>query len=68
MITERTDLSTTYEEADVIIVQKAYQFILDVGIKSIGVICDKLDNFVLLVFFLSKIRLTSQCFRASNRW
>ena len=35
LIIERTDLSTTHEEANVIIVQQAYQFFLDVGIKSI---------------------------------
>ena len=50
MIIERTDLSTTHEEADVIIVQQAYQFILDVSIKSICVICDDTDVFVLLLF------------------
>ena len=35
-IIERTDLSTTQEEADIIIVQRTYQFLLDVGIKSIS--------------------------------
>ena len=62
MIIERTDLSTTYEEADVIIVQQSYQFILDVGIKSIGVICDKTDVFVLLVFFYQKLGLQANVF------
>ena len=51
LIKERTDLSTNHEEADVII-QQAYQFILDVGIKSICVICDNTDAFLLLIFFI----------------
>ena len=38
LIKERTDLSTTHEEADEIIVPQACQFILDVGIKSICVV------------------------------
>ena len=48
LIIERTDLSTTHEEVDVIIVQQAYQFIPDVGIKSNSVICNYTDVFVLL--------------------
>ena len=54
-IIERTDLSTTQEEADIIIVQRTYQFLLDVGIKSISVICDDTDAFVLLAYFYQKL-------------
>ena len=35
LIIERTDLSATHGEADIVIVQQAYQFTLDVGIKSV---------------------------------
>ena len=55
LIIERTGLSTTPEEADVTIVQQAYQLILDVGITSICVFCDDTDVFVLLVFFYQKL-------------
>ena len=51
LIIEKTDLSPTHEEADVIIMQQAHQFILDVGINSICVICSDTDAFALLAYF-----------------
>ena len=62
LIIEGTGLSTTHEEADVTIVQQAYQLILDVGIKSICVICDDTDAFVLLVFFYQKLGVQANVF------
>ena len=68
LIIERTDHSTTHEEADVTVLQQAYQFILNVGIKSICVICIDTYVFVLLAYFFSEIKITSQYFHASNQW
>ena len=48
---QRTNLSATHGEADVIIVQQIYQFNLDVGITSICVICNETDAFELLAYF-----------------
>ena len=67
LIIERTDLSATHEEADVIMVQQAYQFILDAVIKSICVICDDTYVFVLLVLFIRKWAYKPM-FHASNQW
>ena len=53
---------TTHEEVDVVIVQQAYQFILDVGIKSVCVVCDDTDAFVILVFFYQKLGVQANVF------
>ena len=67
LIIERTDLSTTHEEVDVLIVQQAYQFIPDVGIKSNSVICNYTDDFVLLAYFYQKLGLQANVFmQATN--
>ena len=51
LIIQRTNLSATHGEADVIIVQQIYQFNFDVGITSICVICNETDAFELLAYF-----------------
>ena len=62
LIIERTDLSTSHEEADVTIVQQAYQFIIDVSIKSIYVIYDNTNIFVLFAYFYQKLDLQANVF------
>ena len=61
---------TTHEEVDVVIVQQAYQFILDVGIKSVCVVCDDTDAFVILVFFYQKLGVQANVFmqETSGEW
>ena len=64
------DLSTTHAEANVIIVHQAYQFCLDIGIKTICVICDNTDVFVLLAYFYQKLGLQANVFmqKTSGKW
>ena len=47
LIIERNDLPTTNEEADVIIVQQAYHSLTEAAVRSIQVICDDTDVFIL---------------------
>jgi len=54
---ERIDLWTTHEEADVIIVQQVVK-IANEGVKSIRVICDDTDVFVLLMYFFYTLGLS----------
>ena len=56
-IEKRTDLRTTQEEADVIIVQQVFAAINEGS--NVGVICDDTDVFVLLVYFLHKFQVTN---------
>ena len=46
-VTERADLRTTQEEADIIIIQQLFTAVLD-GAKVVKVICDDTDVFALL--------------------
>ena len=46
-LVQRFDLKTTHEEADVIIPQQVVALV-DMGCKTINVICDDTDVFVLL--------------------
>ena len=62
LIIERKDLTTTYEEADVIMVQQAYKSALDSATKSICVVCDDTDVFILLVYFYHKLGLDSKVY------
>ena len=57
LIIERKDLTTTHEEADAIMVQQAYKSALDSATKSICVVCDHTDVFILLVYFYDKLGL-----------
>ena len=66
LIIERTDLTTAHEETNIIIVQQAYQFILDVGTKLICVICNDTDVFVFLVFSIRNWAYKPM-FHASNQ-
>ena len=52
LIIEKTDLEKTQEETDLIMVKQTYQFILDVSIKSVCVICDDTDVFFAYYIFL----------------
>ena len=56
-LTERSDLETFHEEADVIMVQQVAQ-IAQSGAKSISVISDDTDVFVLLLHFYAELDLT----------
>ena len=50
---EHDDLRTTHEEADVIMVQQVAK-VANEGTKSIRVICDDTDVFILLMYFFQK--------------
>ena len=56
-LTERSDLETFHEEADVIMVQQMAQ-ISQSGAKGISVISDDTDVFVLLIHFYAELDLT----------
>ena len=47
---------------NIIIVQQAYQFIIDVGIKFICVICNSTNVFVLFAYFYQKLGLQANVF------
>ena len=59
---ERQDLKTSHEEADSIIVQQAYQAVLDHQFDIVSVICDDTDVLVLLTYFYWKLDLSSTAF------
>ena len=56
---ERDDMSTTHEEADVIMVQQAIKLAKS-GVKSICVLSDDTDVFVLLIHFYYQENLSCQ--------
>ena len=56
-ISQRNDLRTTHEEADIIIVQQMVRVGLD-ETQNIEVICDDTDVFILLLFFYAQQQLT----------
>ena len=60
LIIERADLSTTHEEVNIILVQQAYHFILDVCFKSVCLICSNTDVFVLLHIIIRNCTMTSR--------
>ena len=62
VIINRNDLRTTHEEADLIMVQQAYRYILDNDTKIVTVISDDTDVFVLLVYFYWKLGLKRKVF------
>ena len=62
LIIERIDLSTTHEEANVVRVQQAYQFIFDAGIRSVCVISNSTYIFVLLAYIYQKLGLQANVF------
>ena len=52
-LVQRFDLKTTHEEADVIIPQKVVA-LADMGCKTINIICDDTDVFVLLAHYFAE--------------
>ena len=62
---EKTDLKTTHEEADVIIVQQIVHLALK-GAQSIQVISDDTDVFVLLLHFFALEKLTCRIFMVGS--
>ena len=56
-LVQRFDLKTTHEEADVIIPQQVVA-LADMGCKTINVICDDTDVFVLLAHYFAEESLT----------
>ena len=52
-LVQRFDLKTTHEEADVIIPQQVV-VLADIGCKTINVICDDTDVFVLLAHYFAE--------------
>ena len=67
LIIERKDLTTTYEEADMIMVQQAYKSALESATKWICVVCDDTDVFILLVYFYHKLGLDTKVYiQATN--
>ena len=59
MIIQRSDLRTTHEEADVIIIQQLLS-VVGLGVKSVKIICDDTDVFVLLVHYYIQENLTCE--------
>ena len=57
VLVQRFDLKTTHEEADVIIPQQVVA-LADMGCKTINVICDDTDVFVLLAHYFAKESLS----------
>ena len=53
---DRYDLHTTYEEADVVIIQQAVH-LAATGINSIRVVADDTDEFVLLLYYYTTQQL-----------
>ena len=49
--TERQDLKTSHEEADLLTVQQAYQKVLNHQVDTASVICDDTDVLVLFTYF-----------------
>ena len=62
---ELLDFRTTHEEADVIIIQQVVK-IANMGAKSIRVICDDADVFVLLMYFFQTLGLSCVLTMESN--
>ncbi len=56
-LVQRFDLKTTHEEADLIIPQQVVA-LADMGCKTINVICDDTDVFVLLAHYFAEESLT----------
>ena len=44
-------ITNTHEEADVIIVNQAYDAVLQSGVGRVNVVCDDTDVFALLTYF-----------------
>lgn len=63
-VSEREDLRTTQEEADIIIVQQMVR-IAETGVSSIKVICEDTDVFVLLILSTS---ITNNLWSAMYAW
>ena len=59
---ERQDLKTLHEEADLIMVQQAYQKVLDHQVDIVFVICDETDVLVVLTYFYWKLDLSSSVY------
>ena len=59
VIIQRSDMRTTYEEADVIIIQQLLS-VVELAVKSVKIICDVTDVFVLLVHYYITENLTSE--------
>ena len=62
LIIERKDLTNTHEEADVIMIQQAYKSALDSVTKSIFLVRDDIDVFILLVYFYHKLGLDTKVY------
>ena len=59
---ERQDLKTLHEEVDLIMVQQAYQKVLDHQVDIVFVICDETDVLVVLTYFYWKLDLSSSVY------
>ena len=59
-LVQRIDLNTTYEEADSIIPQQVMA-LADVGCKTVNVICDETDVYVLLAIYIAVQWKAFQC-------
>ncbi|MES9884040.1 MAG: hypothetical protein ABW185_24600 [Sedimenticola sp.] len=59
-ITDRLDLTTTHEEADIIIVQQVINEVTNDSNTKVQVLCDDTDVFVLLVYFYWSLHMSCQ--------
>ena len=58
----RDDLKTTQEEADLILEQQAYQYVLDNWTSTVSVISENTGAFVLLAYFYWNLNLKNKIF------
>ena len=56
---QKIRVTNTHEEADVIMVNQAYDAVLQNGVGRVLVVCDDTDVFALLTYFFWKLNITA---------